>query len=678
MRTAPTRRPGDARRCPTPRRGEVVAEGEEPARSWTPRRALGAGPTAEPGAGEDASARAIRRPRSPSLRSLSYCAVGTSSRRFGARPPASYHRVTCQGAAHVTLLGSARRVARLRPASPAVGDDPRVRRLARLRQHAGPEPPLAADADHEEQRRPARAPVHGRLPPDRPELGAAQQSYPSCRRHDVHDDERRPRLRPQRDDGRRHLALEPPNNVAVFSNFGIVANRGVALCDGQAVPAHARHDDRRARPERPGMLARVPISRPCRARRPDYGYSETSAPICGNHRLVIGAAGSEYGVRGFVMAYTHRPLAGLGESVLDDPAGGHGWRRASRIVGGGVVWTPSTIDTTTNTLYFGTGSATPLYFPSLRPGSNPRADSLIAVDLAHREAEVVAAADGAQRVVVRHRAAAARLHRQGRRQEPRDRLGRDDGGRLVRVRREDRPPIYQRVKVIDRTEHPPLQPGKPVVVYPSLARRPQLLAGVVRPEDELHLQRRGRDGGGGDPGEADADAEEAQAAARRRLPRARRTATSARTCPGWHDHGSISAIDVNTGRRVWKFKTPEPERGGVTTTASGLGFAGGGDGVLARVRPEDRQGPLDVPDRPSDRGRPVDLLGRRQAVRRDHVRRHADVVGRRHGERAAGVRARRHRRRNRRRHSSPRGTPGRRPPSGRSWRRPARRVASRR
>ena len=37
---------------------------------------------------------------------------------------------------------------------------------------------------------------------------------------------------------------------------------------------------------------------------------------------------------------------------------------------------------------------------------------------------------------------------------------------------------------------------------------------------------------------------------------------------------------MSTGRRVWKFDTPEPERGGVTATASGLGFAGGGDGVL--------------------------------------------------------------------------------------------------
>ena len=79
----------------------------------------------------------------------------------------------------------------------------------------------------------------------------------------------------------------------------------------------------------------------------------------------------------------------------------------------------------------------------------------------------------------------------------------------------------------------------------------------------------------------------------------------------------------------------------MTTTASGLGFAGGGDGVLRAFDTEDRQGALDVPDRPPDRGRPVALLGRRQGVPRDHGRRHADLVGRRHGDRASGLRARR-------------------------------------
>ena len=117
--------------------------------------------------------------------------------------------------------------------------------------------------------------------------------------------------------------------------------------------------------------------------------------------------------------------------------------------------------------------------------------------------------------------------------------------------------------------------------------------------------------------------------------------------PNWKDYGSISAIDVNTGRRVWKFKTPEPERGGVTTTASGLGFAGGGDGV---VRAFDlRNGRVlwtfqtSHPIASGPRS-----TGRRAAVRRDHRRRHADLVERRHCLEAHGLPAPRRQPRHRR------------------------------
>jgi hypothetical protein len=48
----------------------------------------------------------------------------------------------------------------------------------------------------------------------------------------------------------------------------------------------------------------------------------------------------------------------------------------------------------------------------------------------------------------------------------------------------------------------------------------------------------------------------------------------------WHDYGSITAVNASLGRIVWRTVTPEPGRGGITTTASGLGFAGGGDGIL--------------------------------------------------------------------------------------------------
>ncbi len=55
---------------------------------------------------------------------------------------------------------------------------------------------------------------------------------------------------------------------------------------------------------------------------------------------------------------------------------------------------------------------------------------------------------------------------------------------------------------------------------------------------------------------------------------------------GWHDYGSISAIDLATGEIAWKLRTSEPERGGVTTTDSGLAFVGGGDGYLRAIDTE--------------------------------------------------------------------------------------------
>ena len=239
----------------------------------------------------------------------------------------------------------------------------------------------------------------------------------------------------------------------------------------------------------------MPIARAVPGASSNYGYSETSAPICANHRVIVGAAGSEYGVRGFVMAYHTDLTPAWANPFWTIPPAGTEWRKNGTLVGGGVVWTPTTVDPTTNTLYFGTGSATPPYFPSLRPGSDPRADSLDRGQPRDRPHEVVAAADGAQRVVVRHLAAAARLHREGRRQDGAHRLGRDDGRRLVRLRRRERAadlPARQGDRQRRASDAQARQAGGRL---PVVARRPQLFARLVRPADELHLQRGGRDGG---------------------------------------------------------------------------------------------------------------------------------------------------------------------------------------
>jgi alcohol dehydrogenase (cytochrome c) len=371
-----------------------------------------------------------------------------------------------------------------------------------------------------------------------------------------------------------------PDNIAVFNKAGIVANRGVAVCDGKVFVLNIDMTITMLDQNTGELIKRVPISSAVPGAATRYGYSETSAPICAKHRVITGAAGSEYGVRGFVMAFRTSDLSpAWANPVWSIPPSGTGWRKVSRIVGGGVTWTPVTIDTSTNTVYYGTGSATPLYFPQWRPGPAPRTDSLIAVDLgtgrlkwwqqqmAHNEWSY----DTAQPPLVYN----AKIGGKKRRVVS---VATMEGVWFCYDAATGRP-IYQRIKVIDRTEHPPLQPGKPVVVYPGSIGGLNFSPAAFDP-NTIYI--------------FNAAAETAGILIQRKLTPTQKKRKRLQGdiflglqngdfgsyLPGWHDHGSISAIDVNTGRRVWKFLTPEPERGGVTVTASGIGFAGGGDGNL--------------------------------------------------------------------------------------------------
>jgi PQQ-dependent dehydrogenase (methanol/ethanol family) len=370
-----------------------------------------------------------------------------------------------------------------------------------------------------------------------------------------------------------------PDDVAVFKNFGIVANRGVAVCDGHVFLLTLDMTIVSLNAATGRLDAQVPIARAVPGASVNYGYSETSAPICANHRVIVGAAGSEYGVRGFVMAYRTDLTPAWPNPFWTIPPAGTEWRSRGTLVGGGVVWTPVTVDTSSNTLYFGTGSATPLYFPSIRPGSNPRADSLVAVNLttgrmkwwqqqmAHNEWSY----DTAQPPLVYTAKVAGKTQRIVS-------VGTMEGVWFAYNASSGRP-IYQRVKVIDRTEHPTLKPGKPVTVFPSSLGGLNYSPSSFDPATNYVYNAA-----------AETAAIDVQAALTPTQKKRKFTlgdvflglanGNFGSILPGWHDHGSISAIDVNTGKRVWKFDTPEPERGGVTTTAGGVGFAGGGDGVL--------------------------------------------------------------------------------------------------
>jgi alcohol dehydrogenase (cytochrome c) len=370
-----------------------------------------------------------------------------------------------------------------------------------------------------------------------------------------------------------------PDNVAVFRNFGIVANRGVALCDGHVFVLTLDMTIVSLDPATGQLQRRVPIAKAVSGASSSYGYSETSAPICANHRLIVGAAGSEYGVRGFVMAYHIDLTPAWPNPFWTIPPAGTSWRRFGTLVGGGVVWTPTTVDLTTNTLYFGTGSATPLYFPSIRPGSNPRADSLIAVDLAtgrmrwwqQQMAHNEWSYDTAQPPLVYTGKVGGKRRRVVS-------VATMEGVWFAYVAATGQP-IYQRIKVIDRIEHPALQAGKPVAVFPSSIGGLNYSPASYDPHTNYIFNA------AAETAAVDIQAKLSPTQKKRKLTLGDvflglQNGNFGSVLPGWRDHGSISAIDVSSGKRVWKVTTPEPERGGVTTTESGLGFAGGGDGVL--------------------------------------------------------------------------------------------------
>jgi alcohol dehydrogenase (cytochrome c) len=97
-----------------------------------------------------------------------------------------------------------------------------------------------------------------------------------------------------------------------------------------------------------------------------------------NGQIVVGGPAGAAGQRGFVAAYDGVDGRLLWRTPMV-PRRGRGWRRGSR-QGGGDVWMPPTIDAATGTVYVSTGNPTPGFTNAGRPGCNPLADALVALD----------------------------------------------------------------------------------------------------------------------------------------------------------------------------------------------------------------------------------------------------------------------------------------------------------
>jgi alcohol dehydrogenase (cytochrome c) len=122
------------------------------------------------------------------------------------------------------------------------------------------------------------------------------------------------------------------------------------------------------------------------AKMEDYkkGYSATVAPLVVKDKVILGIAGAEYGIRGFIEAYDAQTLKKIWRFYTvagpDDP-GGRSWPPGdSYLRGGGSIWVTGTYDPEQNLVFFGTGNPGPDYYSANREGDNLYTTSLVALD----------------------------------------------------------------------------------------------------------------------------------------------------------------------------------------------------------------------------------------------------------------------------------------------------------
>lgn len=112
------------------------------------------------------------------------------------------------------------------------------------------------------------------------------------------------------------------------------------------------------------------------------GFTMTGAPLIVNRSVVVGVAGGEYGIRGFVAAYDaetgrqqwkFNTIPGPGEFGHDT------WKNDAWRTGGGPTWVTGSYDPSLDLLYWGVGNPAPGLQGDVRPGDNLFTDSIIAL-----------------------------------------------------------------------------------------------------------------------------------------------------------------------------------------------------------------------------------------------------------------------------------------------------------
>lgn len=114
----------------------------------------------------------------------------------------------------------------------------------------------------------------------------------------------------------------------------------------------------------------------------NLGYSATGAPLVIRDLVIVGIAGGDYGVRGFLDAYN----AKTGERVWrlytipgEGEPGNDTWAGDSWKSGGGATWVTGSYDPDQDLLYWGVGNPGPDWNGDVRAGDNLYSSSVLAI-----------------------------------------------------------------------------------------------------------------------------------------------------------------------------------------------------------------------------------------------------------------------------------------------------------
>jgi alcohol dehydrogenase (cytochrome c) len=113
------------------------------------------------------------------------------------------------------------------------------------------------------------------------------------------------------------------------------------------------------------------------------GLSITGAPLVVADRIIVGVAGGEFGVRGFLDAFD--PASGRRlwrfQTILDPDDPHSDWSSSAARHGGGSTWLTGSVDLKLGLLYWGIGNPSPPFRGDVRPGDNRYTNSVVALDL---------------------------------------------------------------------------------------------------------------------------------------------------------------------------------------------------------------------------------------------------------------------------------------------------------